>query len=45
MQAEYIAMSIFLQSTIKTFKAFDPQSTGRITLDFNQFVFAVAATR
>jgi len=43
--AEYIAMSIFLQSCSRTFKAFDPQGTGQISLDYNQFVFAAAATK
>lgn len=34
--AEYVAMSVFLQSASATFRAFDGQGQGRITLDFSQ---------
>eukprot|EP01024_Parvocaulis_polyphysoides_P012778 TRINITY_DN1475_c0_g1_i1.p1 TRINITY_DN1475_c0_g1~~TRINITY_DN1475_c0_g1_i1.p1 ORF type:complete len:197 (-),score=5.42 TRINITY_DN1475_c0_g1_i1:371-877(-) len=39
---EYIAMTLFLQSCTAVFTAFDPQKTGRISLDFNQFIYAAA---
>uniref|UniRef100_A0A7R9V5W6 EF-hand domain-containing protein n=1 Tax=Chlamydomonas euryale TaxID=1486919 RepID=A0A7R9V5W6_9CHLO len=37
---EYIRLCLFLQSCVRTFSAFDAQRAGRITLDFNQFVYA-----
>lgn len=37
---EYIRMCLFLQSCVRTFSAFDAQRQGRITMDFNQFVYA-----
>lgn len=40
--AEYIRMCLFLQSCVRTFGAFDSQRTGRITLDFNQFVYGAS---
>eukprot|EP00803_Ostreobium_quekettii_P002857 evm.model.scf_168.9 EVM.evm.TU.scf_168.9 scf_168:64105-67522(+) len=40
--AAYIALSLFLKSAAATFAAFDPNKTGRITLDFNQFLYAAA---
>ena len=40
--AGYIALSLFLKSVTATFAAFDPNKTGRITLDFNQFLYAAA---
>lgn len=43
--AEYIAMSCFLQCAANTFRAFDSQGGGRITLDFNQFLYAAANCR
>lgn len=39
---EFIRMCLFLQSCVRTFTAFDPQRTGRVTLDFGQFVYAAA---
>ncbi len=39
---EYIRMCLFLQSCVRTFTAFDQQRTGRITLDFNQWVYAAS---
>ena len=33
---EYIAMTLFLQSATATFRAFDPQQQGHITLTFDQ---------
>lgn len=43
--AEFIAMTLFLKSAAATFSAFDPQSEGRISLDFNQFVYACSNMR
>ena len=40
--AEYIAMTLFLQSASATFEAFDRQKKGSITLDFNQWIYATA---
>lgn len=40
--AEYIAMTLFLQSASATFEAFDRQRKGAITLDFNQWIYATA---
>ncbi|KAL6765832.1 hypothetical protein V8C86DRAFT_2450115, partial [Haematococcus lacustris] len=37
---EFIRMCLFLQSCARTFTAFDPNKTGRVTLDFGQFVYA-----
>ncbi len=39
---EYIRMCLFLQSCVRTFTAFDPQRTGQIRLDFNQWVYAAS---
>uniref|UniRef100_A0A7S0X1H2 EF-hand domain-containing protein n=1 Tax=Chlamydomonas leiostraca TaxID=1034604 RepID=A0A7S0X1H2_9CHLO len=39
---EFIRMCLFLQSCVRTFSAFDAQRTGRITLDFGQFVYAAS---
>jgi len=43
--AEFIAMTLFLKSAAATFSAFDPHSEGRISLDFNQFVYACSNMR
>lgn len=40
--AEYIAMATALRNASTTFSAFDPQKQGRITLDYNQWVYACA---
>lgn len=40
--AEYIALTLFLQSASATFEAFDRQKKGSITLDFNQWIYAAA---
>ena len=40
--AEYIAMTLFLQSASATFEAFDQQKRGTVTLNFNQWVYASA---
>ena len=39
---EYIRMCLFLQSCVRAFGAFDTQRTGKVTLDFNQFVYGSA---
>lgn len=39
---EFIRLCLFLQSCVRTFGAFDAQRTGRVTLDFNQFVYAAS---
>ena len=40
--AEYIAMTLFLQSASATFEAFDNQQQGTVTLNFNQWIYATA---
>lgn len=42
---EYMGMTAFLQMSTQMFSAFDPQRQGRITLDFNQFIFSVSNCR
>ena len=42
---EYMGMATFLQMSTRTFTSFDPHRTGRITLDFNQWVYACANCR
>jgi len=34
--AEYIALTLFLQSASATFEAYDQQDKGAVTLNFNQ---------
>lgn len=41
--AELVAMAVFLQGATATFQAFDVQRQGRITLDYNQFVYAASS--
>ncbi len=41
--AELVAMTVFLQGATATFQAFDVQRQGRITLDYNQFVYAASS--
>ena len=43
--AEFIAMTLFLKSAAAAFSAFDPRKEGRISLDFNQFVYACSNIR
>lgn len=38
----FIAMCIQLRNAQKVFNLFDPQRTGRVQLDFNQFVWSIA---
>lgn len=42
---EYTMLSLFLMSAKQIFGAFDPQHSGRVSLDFSQFVYASAQTR
>ena len=39
---EFMGMTIFLQSLSSTFRAFDPQAHGQITLSFNPAVYFVS---
>ncbi|KAL2623079.1 hypothetical protein R1flu_003284 [Riccia fluitans] len=41
----YMSMCIFLKSAQNLFRAFDTQRDGRVTLDFNQFVYCAANLR
>lgn len=43
--AEFVAMTVFLRLTANMFGAFDPQRSGRITLDYNQFIYATSNCR
>ena len=40
--AQYIAMTLFMQSASATFEAFDQQKQGVISLNFNQWIYASA---
>lgn len=42
---DYISLCIFLQSARNLFGAFDTTREGRVTLDFNQFVYCAANLR
>jgi len=42
---QFISVTIFLKSCTDTFVAFDPQRTGMIHLDLNQFIWAATKTR
>ena len=37
-----ITLLLLVPATHRTFGAFDAQRTGRVTLDFNQFVYATS---
>ena len=39
---EYVALSVFCKNTAAMFHAFDSQRSGRVGLDYNQFVYAAA---
>lgn len=43
--AEYIAACVFLKQTSLMFTAFDTQRQGRVSLDYNQFVYATSNCR
>ena len=42
---QYIGLVLFLTFARKTFGSFDSTGSGRITIDFNQFVYAASKTR
>ncbi|KAK9825630.1 hypothetical protein WJX81_001097 [Elliptochloris bilobata] len=42
---EFIALQLFLRSISATFCAFDPQQTGRVTMDFNQMIYGFSNCR
>ncbi|PRW57843.1 sorcin-like [Chlorella sorokiniana] len=42
---EYTMLCLFLKSCQNIFRAFDPQGTGRISLDVSQFVYCAAHTK
>lgn len=43
--SSYIAMAAFLTNSRAIFSRFDPYGAGRITLDFNQFCYAMSFLR
>ncbi|XP_020094514.1 peflin-like isoform X1 [Ananas comosus] len=42
---EFISLCIFIQSARNLFNSFDTSKQGRVTLDFNQFVYCTANCR
>lgn len=42
---EYTMMCLFLLSCKNIFRAFDPSGSGKISLDYSQFVYCAANTR
>jgi hypothetical protein len=42
---EFMGLCVFMRGTAQIFGAFDPQRQGRITLDYNQFVYAASSCR
>ncbi|OQU93307.1 peflin isoform X2 [Sorghum bicolor] len=42
---EFISLCIFVQSARNLFNSFDTSKQGRVTLDFNQFVYCTANCR
>nr|XP_010943920.1 sorcin isoform X6 [Elaeis guineensis] len=42
---EFISLCIFVQSACNLFNSFDTPKQGRVTLDFNQFVYCTANCR
>lgn len=43
--APYIAMTLFLRCAANSFQAFDSGRSGRVNLDFSQFVYAASNCR
>lgn len=41
---EFLALTLFLRSATATFNAYDPQRSGMVHLNFNQFLYAAANT-
>jgi Ca2+-binding EF-hand superfamily protein len=42
---QYIGLMLFLHACRRVFKSFDLDKDGKITLDFNQFIYAAVKTR
>lgn len=42
---EFMGLTVFLKCTAMVFSAFDPQKSGRVTFDYNQFVYASSSCR
>lgn len=42
---EFTMLHLFLLAARNVFAAFDPQRTGRISLDYSQFVYCAALTK
>lgn len=42
---EFMGLTVFLKSTAMVFTAFDPHKSGKVALDYNQFVYAAASCR
>ncbi|XP_066359453.1 uncharacterized protein [Miscanthus floridulus] len=42
---EFISLCIFVQSALNLFNSFDTSKQGRVTFDFNQFVYCTANCR
>jgi len=42
---QYIGLVLFLTAARRTFNSFDSNRTGKITVDFNQFIYAASKTR
>lgn len=43
--SDFVAMTLFLKSGEAIFSAFDPHTTGRVTIDFSSFVYACSNMR
>lgn len=43
--APYIAMTLFIRCAANAFQAFDAGRTGRVALDFSQFIYAASNCR
>jgi len=43
--AEFVILSVFLETSRATFRAFDKQDAGTVTLDMQQFIYAAANMR
>lgn len=42
---QYIGLALFLHAARRVFQSFDTDRDGKITLDFNQFIYATVKTR
>lgn len=43
--APYIAMTLFVRCAANAFQAFDSCRTGRVSMDFSQFIYAASNCR